>query len=127
VTAPQGGAPTPRQRHLRELAEQLTPARSLGRLDTATARVVSTVSVVATLLTGLGLVAAGLPDAGPGGRGWAVVAVVLAFLAVLAALAAQVVTITRGLNANNLKAVEGWYRRRFGLRAPLVWLPSWPC
>jgi hypothetical protein len=43
------------------LAEELTPARSLARLDAAAARVLTSVSVVGTVLTGLGLLR-------PGGR-----------------------------------------------------------
>jgi hypothetical protein len=46
--------------------------------------------------------------------------VVLAVAAVVCALSAQVLTITRGLNTNNLRAVEEWYRTRFDRRAPLT-------
>jgi len=119
VTAPVG-PPTPRQQAWAALAAELTPAKSLQRLDAATARVVSTVSIVATLLTGLGLIAAGLANLTDAARVLAGVSVGLAVLAVLAALAAQTVTITRGLNATNLRAVEDWYVRRFELRAPLA-------
>ncbi|MCA1694446.1 MAG: hypothetical protein LC749_06820 [Actinobacteria bacterium] len=62
MTSPPVGPPTPREQALAALAEELTPAKSLQRLDTATARVVSTISIVATLLTGLGLVTAGLTN-----------------------------------------------------------------
>lgn len=60
MTSAPVGSPTTREQALAALAAELTPAKSLQRLDTATARVVSTVSIVATLLTGLGLIAAGL-------------------------------------------------------------------
>ena len=43
------------------LAAELTPARSLARIDTVTARAVTTITVVGVLLTGLGALAAGLP------------------------------------------------------------------
>lgn len=115
-----GQAPSARQRAWAELGAELTPAKSLQRLDAATARVVSTISVVATLLTGFGLVAAGLSSLPGAGRVLAAIAAGLAFLAVLAALAAQTVTITRGLNPRDLRAVERWYRRRFAFRAPLT-------
>jgi hypothetical protein len=119
VTA-SAGAPSPRQLALAALAAELTPAKSLQRLDTATARVLSTVTVVASLLTGFGLLAAGLSFLTAPGRVLAGIAVGLAFLAVVAALAAQTVTISRGLNTNNLRAVDYWYRRRFQRRAPLT-------
>jgi hypothetical protein len=109
-----------RRRALVALADELTPAKSLVRLDAATARVVTTVSVVGTLLTGFGLLAAGLPAVDGTPRVFAVVSMVLAFLAVLSALTAQILTITRGLNPNNLKEVERWYQRRFAVRAPLT-------
>jgi hypothetical protein len=122
VTAP---SPQPRplsrrQRALIALADELTPAKSIGRLDTATARVVTTVSVVGTVLTGFGLLTAGLPAIEGGSRVLAALSVVLAFLAVLCALSAQVLTITRRLNTNNLKEVERWYLRRFLVRAPVA-------
>jgi MFS family permease len=113
------GDPTSEDQRWQELAEELTPAKSLARIDAATARVVSTVSVVALLLTGLGLVAADrLGDGAP--RVWALVTVVLALAAIVCALSAQVVTITRGLNTGNLVEVEDWYRSRFDRRAPLT-------
>jgi hypothetical protein len=111
---------TARRRALIALADELTPAKSLVRLDAATARVVTTVSVVGTLLTGFGLLAAGLPTLGGAARAFAVVSMVFAFFAVLSALTAQILTITRSLNTNNLKDVERWYQRRFQTRAPLT-------
>ena len=120
MTSAPVGSPTPRQRAWVALAAELTPAKSLQRLDAATARVVSTVSIVATLLTGLGLVAAGLANLSGAARALAIVSVGLAVLAVLLALTAQILTITRGLNTNNLAEVEHWYRRRFEFRAPLT-------
>lgn len=118
---PPASAPSGRQLALAALGAELTPAKSLQRLDAATARIVSTVTVVATLLTGLGLLAAGLAALTTPARIVAGVAVGFAFLAVVAALAAQTVTINRGLNTNNLREVEHWYRRRFRLRAPLTY------
>ena len=37
-----------------DLAAQLTPAASMARIDTVTARAVSTITVIGLLLTGLG-------------------------------------------------------------------------
>src|SRR4051794_32698424 len=95
------GEVTAADRAWQDLAAELAPAKSLTRLDAATGRVVSSVGLVATVLTGLGLVAAGLPVPGAA-RTAAFVAVVVALVAVLAAVAAQVVTVTRELNTNNL-------------------------
>lgn len=116
----QVGEPSAADRRWQGLADELSPAKSLQRIDAAHARVVSTVSAVATVLTGLGLLAAGaanLPDAG---RWLAVGAVGLAVAALLVALGGQTVTVSRGLNLNNLAEVEQWYRRRFEQRAPLA-------
>lgn len=85
MTSAPVGSPMPQDQALAALAAQLTPAKSLQRLDTATARVVSTISIVATLLTGLGLLAAGLANL---------------------AGTAQVLTVTYGLNTSNLVEVE---------------------
>jgi hypothetical protein len=100
-----------------DLATQLTPAASLARIDTVTARAVTTVTVLGTLLTGLGALAAGQLTPNATARGLAVAAVITATLAVACALAAQVLTITRGLNPANLADVQAWYRRQFTTRA----------
>jgi hypothetical protein len=101
----------------RALAEELTPVKSLARVDVATSRVVTNVTVVGTLLTGLGLVAAGLPATEGVARHLAVAGVVAAVLAVACALAAQTLSIRRGLNTNNLVLVKDWYRTQFRRRA----------
>jgi hypothetical protein len=111
---------TPGERRWLALADELTPAKSLARLDTVSARVVSTVGVVATLLTGFGLLAATLPGTGGVVRVVAIGSVVLAVAAVACAVAAQVVTITTDLNPTDLLEVEAWYRTRFASRAPLT-------
>lgn len=112
------GDPTPADREWKELAAELAPAKSLARLDAAATRVVSTVSIVATLLTGLGLVAAGLVNLTTVARVLAVGAVVLAFAAVVLALTGQTLAVIRGLNRENLAEVEQWYLDRFEDRAP---------
>jgi len=100
-----------------DLAAELTPAKSLARVDAATARTVATVTVIGVLLTGLGVLSAGqLSHNGPS-RGLAIAAVITAALAVASALIAQVLTITRRVNPANLIEVKAWYRRQFSIRA----------
>ena len=99
------------------LAAELTPAKSLARVDAVTARTVATVTVIGVLLTGLGVLSAGkLSQNGPS-RGLAIAAVITAALAVASALIAQVLTITRRVNPANLIEVKAWYRRQFNIRA----------
>ena len=100
-----------------DLAAELAPAKSLARIDTVTARAVTTITVVGVLLTGLGAASAALPAQPGPARVLAAAAVITAAAAVTAALAAQVLTITRHLNPANLADVKGWYRRQFQLRA----------
>jgi hypothetical protein len=109
--------PDPRVLAWQELAEELTPAKSLARVDAATNRVLTSVTVVGTVLTGLGLLAAGQPTRNAVASGLSLVAVMAAVLAVAFALTAQVLTIRRGLNTNNLVAVRAWHHDQFRRRA----------
>lgn len=101
-----------------DLAAQLTPAASMARIDTVTARAVTTITVIGLLLTGLGALGADqfAKDSGAAAA-LAVAAVIVASLAVACALAAQVLTITRRLNPANLEQVRAWYHRQFTVRA----------
>ena len=109
---------TPMEQAWQALAVEAGPAKSLARLETGSARVVTTIATVAAPLAGLGLVAAGQPATAGWPRVLAVVSVVLAFAAVLFALAGQVLTVNPDLNLNNLADVEAWYRDLFTRRAP---------
>jgi hypothetical protein len=110
--------PSARDQAWAALAAELTPAKSLARIDAVTARAVTTVTVIGLLLTGLGAFAAGLPTAlGEPARALAVATVITAALAVACALTAQVLTISRRLNTANLVEVKAWYARQFGTRA----------
>ena len=100
-----------------DLAAQLTPAASLARIDTVTARAITTITVLGTLLTGLGALAAGQLTHSSAAQDLAAATVATAALAVACALAAQVLTITRRLNPANLADVQAWYRRQFTTRA----------
>jgi hypothetical protein len=81
-----------------DLATQLTPAATLARIDVVTTRAVTTVTVIGTLLTGLGAPAAGQFAHHGAAQALAAATVITAALATGCALAAQVLTITRGLN-----------------------------
>jgi hypothetical protein len=103
---------TPADQAWADLATQLTPANSLARIDTVTARAVTTITVLGT---GLGGLAAGQLTTSTAAQGLAAATVATAALA--SALTAQVLTITRRLNPNNLAEVRAWYRRQFTIRA----------
>jgi hypothetical protein len=101
-----------------ELAAQLTPAASIARVDTVTARAVTTITVIGLLLTGFGALNAGqLGSYSPAATGLAVAAVIVASLSVACALTAQVLTISRRLNTADLEQVRAWYHRQFTIRA----------
>lgn len=99
-----------------DLAAELTPAKSLERNDkakaAATTRITTTVTVVGTLLTGLGVVAAGQPAVNGTARSLVATAVTLSALAVACVLGAQL-TRMRSVNPANLAEVRAWYRRQF--------------
>lgn len=98
------------------LADQLTPANSLERVDAATTRVVSTVTIIGTLLGAFGVFGGTRPSVSGAARWVTIAAVACAALAVACALAAQILTITRHLNPENLAAVRAWYKRRIDTR-----------
>jgi hypothetical protein len=101
-----------------ELAAQLTPAASITRIDTITARAVTTITVIGLLLTGLGALGADqFAKDSDAATALAVAAVIVATLAVACALSAQVLTITSRLNSADLAQVKDWYHRQFTVRA----------
>jgi hypothetical protein len=104
-------------RNWADLAAELTPAKSLARVDAVTARAITTVTVIGVLLTGLGALSAGQLTHHSAARALAAAAVITATLAVACALTAQVLTITRRLNPANLTEVRAWYQRQFSTRA----------
>ena len=98
------------------LARELTPAQSLQRMDTATDRVVRTVTIIGTLLGGFGVFGATKPTVSGPARWITVGAVVCAAAAVACALAAQILTISKHVNPENLAQVRAWYKRRLETR-----------
>lgn len=101
-----------------DLAAQLTPAASMARIDTVTARAVTTITVIGLLLTGLGALGADqFAKDSDAASALAVAAVIVSSVAVACALAAQVLTISRRLNPADLEQVKAWYHRQFTVRA----------
>jgi hypothetical protein len=98
------------------LARELTPAQSLQRMDTATDRVVRTVTIIGTLLGGFGVFGAAKPTVSGAARWITAGAVVCAAAAVACALAAQILTISKHVNPENLAQVRAWYKRRIETR-----------
>ena len=68
-----------------DLGAELTPAKSLTRVDAVTARAITTITVVGVLLTGLGAVTAGLLTQNGAARVLAAVTVITAAAAVACA------------------------------------------
>ena len=92
--------PTLRDQVWVELGAELTPAKSLARVDTVTARTVTTVTVLGVRLTGLGTLSTLLPTVSDLARALAMAAVISAALAVASGLIAQVLTISHHLNVS---------------------------
>jgi hypothetical protein len=128
VPGPGGPAPAPVPGPVRptspadlawaELGKQLTPAASIARIDSGTARAVTTVTTIGLLLTGLGALGADqFAKDSAAATGVAVAAVIVATLSVACALVAQVLTISRHFNPLDLEQVKAWYHRQFTVRA----------
>jgi hypothetical protein len=107
---------SPADRVWATLGRELTPAQSLERMDTATDRVVRTVTIIGTLLGGFGVFGAAQPSVAGPARWLTIGAVVCAVLAVGCALAAQILTISKHVNPENLAQVRAWYKRRVETR-----------
>lgn len=114
-----GDPPSPDDGTWDALADELTPARALARVDAAAARVVDQIALVGVALTAAGLVATATVLDDPVSQGFAVAAVVLALLAVVVALLCQVLTSSR-LNTVNREELRSWYRRRVVVRGVLL-------
>src|SRR5690349_6693348 len=89
--------PDKRDQDWLDLAAELTPVKSLGRIDLAATRVMSTVTILGALITGFGIYTSGYPTAPRGARWFALGATIAATLAVICALAGQLVSVTTGL------------------------------
>lgn len=117
MNTPPVGPPSRQDQIWLEVADLLTPAKSLERNDKAkeatTARITTTVTVVGTLLTGLGVLAAGQSTINGSARVLVAIAVAAAAIAVACVLAAQLTDRRKRMNINNLVEVRAWYDRQF--------------
>jgi hypothetical protein len=114
VTRPGVGAPVnERVRVWREAAAELTPARSLARVDEKARQVATQVGLVGTLLTGLGLLGADRLDASPLVRRLVLAAVCAAVAAVVLSVGALLLQFRPALATGDLAEVERWYRGQF--------------
>lgn len=118
------GTPTDDDTDWIGLADELTPAKSLARVDATATRVVSQIAVVGTLITAGGLVASATL-LHPGPTRWLVVAAAaLAVAAVVIALACQVLSVSQ-LHTHDLVEVQDWYRIRVSRRAWWLRVATW--
>ena len=117
MNTPPVGPPSRQDQVWQDLADLLTPAKSLDRNDkakeAATTRITTTVTIVGSLLAGLGVLAAGQPTINGSARVLVAVAVAAAALAVACVLAAQLTDRRKRMNIYDLVQVQAWYRRQF--------------
>jgi hypothetical protein len=104
-------------------AADLTPDKTLARVNANARATVTTVAVVGTVLSGLGLISAQTVAGAHAGRWLALGAVAFAIVAVLCGLAYLALRLER-LNVADFGDVERWYRAQFR-RAWLAMLASW--
>lgn len=97
----------------RAAAEELAPAKSLVRIDERARQVVTGVSLVGSVVTGLGLAASGQLEKAGWARWLALGAVCLAVLAVVSALGTLLLRFPRPVTPGNLDEVERFFRRQF--------------
>lgn len=104
-------------------ADAFTPDKSLTRISAQARATVSTVAVVGTALTALGLVSVTSLLTAPVTRWFGTAAALLALLAVLASVAFLGLRLER-LNIEDLDEVKRWYGRQFR-RSYLAVAGSW--
>lgn len=114
---------TSEDERLRAAADALTLDKSLTRINANARATVSTVAIVGTALTALGLVSAGSLLTGNVTRWLATAAAILALLAVIASVTFLALRLER-LNIEDLTEVERWYGRQFR-RSYLAVAGSW--
>src|SRR5512144_2778140 len=95
-------------------SELLTPDKTIQRIEDKAKFIVSTVTLVGTLLTGLGLFAGVRLTSTHLGQVTAVASVILATLSVVLAVGSLVVGGIRTVAPSNLAAVEAWYMNQIG-------------
>jgi hypothetical protein len=101
-------------------AEALAPDKSLQRVEDKAKFVVSTVAVVGSILTGLGLVAGANLGIAAKGHEWAVSAIVAAVVSIVLAVGSLLLGGDRYLSPGNLIAVQNWYTKQFRRQTPVL-------
>ncbi|HEX8304603.1 MAG TPA: hypothetical protein VF612_06985 [Jatrophihabitans sp.] len=114
-----GGRITARDRLWKDAAATLTPDKSLARVEDKAKQVVGSVTLVGTVLAGLGLIAPAGFLLPPVARALAVSAVCVAVGAVVLAMGSVLLRFNASLAPGDLLEVERWFRRQFR-RAYLV-------
>ncbi|MCG2799396.1 MAG: hypothetical protein L6367_12770 [Cellulomonas sp.] len=106
------------------LAQTLLPAANLARIEAHAERLVSQVSLIATVVATGALVTTASLTRSPGPRALAVAAMVAVLLAVVLAVLAQL-TWSQRVSVGNLLAVQAWYVPRARWRGRAVAAATW--
>ncbi|MCW2701728.1 MAG: hypothetical protein JWQ45_3263 [Blastococcus sp.] len=114
-----GRPPTPDERYWAAAGEELTPLKSLERIDSKAGFVFGNVTLVGTILTGFGL-ATGTSGRFADHPGPASTALALIVVAVLLALAANLPSFRRRIDPADIVQVERFYRTNIGIRGWLT-------
>src|SRR5690242_20590706 len=118
-----GAEPTADDRNWQAASDALTPDQSLTHINATARTTVSTVALVGTALTALGLLSASSLLAETVTRWLATAAAALALLAVVASITFLALRLER-VRTGDLLDVEQWYRRQFR-RAYIAVVGSW--
>lgn len=96
-----------------QAGSELMPARSLARVDEKAQQVVTNVSVLAAVLTGLGLLTSSQLNHAPGARALSVATLIIAWVSVLLAYGSQLLRISPATAPGDIVQVRAWYGRQF--------------
>jgi hypothetical protein len=107
------GDVTASDRLWQQAAAELLPARSLARVDEKAQQVVTNVSILAAVLTGLGLLTGDQLTHSPGGRPVAIATLAIAWLSVLLAYGSQLLRVSPATAPGDVEQVKAWYGRQF--------------
>jgi hypothetical protein len=114
-----GRPPTDEEARWTAAGRELTPLKTLERIDAKAAFVLGNVTVVGAILAGLGVVG-GTTGQLMGHRGGLLTTLALLLLAVLCALGANLPSLATVLNPNDVNAVRGFLTRNIRVRGWLT-------